>query len=99
MIVSGNCFENNVDINGFDINVRTDKKDYGEATRKADSVWACQGVCQKTDDCEFFTYIIEQKECRLKTIDSFLKWSFARKRGHVSGKKFCNNKGYLSDDM
>ena len=99
MIVSGNCFENNVDINGFDINVLTDEKGYGEAERKAGSVWACQEMCQKTDDCEFFTYIIEQKECRLKTIDAFRKWSFVRKSGHVSGKKFCYNKGYLSVRM
>ena len=88
-----NCFENDVDINGFDIVAPTTGKEDRKSGRKVGSAWSCQQLCKKTADCEFFTYIIDQDECRMKTVEAFLRWSFERKPGHISGKKSCNNGG------
>ena len=65
----------------------------GKTEREVGSSLACQQVCQKTTDCEFFTYIVDQKECKLKSPGPFLKWSFERKVGYVSGRKYCHNRG------
>eukprot|EP00929_Paragymnodinium_shiwhaense_P065872 TRINITY_DN329_c0_g3_i1.p1 TRINITY_DN329_c0_g3~~TRINITY_DN329_c0_g3_i1.p1 ORF type:complete len:501 (+),score=78.66 TRINITY_DN329_c0_g3_i1:74-1576(+) len=56
---------------------------------EADEYTSCQKLCQKDDDCHFFTYFDETKECYKLGKDSV--YDDKNSLGAVSGPKFCPN--------
>ena len=79
------CYEQNTNLNGYDINVQPDDENYALGSGKRNSNFECQQLCQSTEDCEFFTYNPNRNFCFLKTSDR----GRSQLQGIVSGPKFC----------
>lgn len=73
----GKCFERDIEYFGNDIK-----------NRWRNSVSDCQLLCQRTEECMFFTFKHTPEECSLKTSDS----GRANYSDAVSGKKYCSMK-------
>ena len=83
--MSLDCYEQNTNLNGYDINVQPDDENYALGSGKRNSNFECQQLCQSTEDCEFFTYNPNRNFCFLKTSDR----GRSELEGIVSGPKFC----------
>ena len=79
------CYEQNTNLNGYDINVQPDDENYALGSGKRNSNFECQQLCQSMEDCEFFTYDPIRNGCFLKTSDR----GRSQLEGIVSGPKFC----------
>ena len=83
--MSLDCYEQNTNLNGYDINVQPDDVNYALGSGKRNSNFECQQLCRSTEDCEFFTYNPNKNFCFLKTSDR----GRSQLHGIVSGPKFC----------
>ena len=81
------CFEQTVGFYGNEINTDPNDKDYGNGVGKQESALECQQLCQLRDECNFFTYVVDDKSCWLLSSDS------GRTQGsqYISGKKYCSD--------
>ena len=76
---SANCFESDVIYTGFPLNDdATGTNNYGPT----DDAAACQNLCQKTENCNWFNW---DGDCWLKTEKGTKK----EKEGSFSGPKTC----------
>ena len=57
------CFEQTVGFYGNEINTDPNDKDYGNGVGKQESALECQQLCQLRDECNFFTYVVDDKSC------------------------------------
>ncbi|KEP64381.1 UNVERIFIED_CONTAM: microneme protein, putative [Hammondia hammondi] len=90
--VAANCFKADTDYFGYDV----DKIFVGAATESAEK---CQEACRNREDCFYFTYIPERKQCYLK--DSQAPNGTVTNPLAISGPKFCYPTGtcfeYMTD--
>ncbi len=79
------CFELKIGFYGNEINTDPNDKDYGNGVGKQESALECQQLCQLRDECNFFTYVVDDKSCWLLSSDS------GRTQGsqYISGKNIA----------
>ena len=80
-----NCFENDIDYPGYDINKDPNGANYANGAGKRDSAKECQQLCQQEIGCKFFTHNQSSRQCWLKTLAS----SRRQNGGSTSGPKTC----------
>ena len=81
------CFELKIGFYGNEINTDPNDKDYGNGVGKQESALECQQLCQIREECNYFTYVVDDKSCWLLSSDS------GRTQGsqYISGKKYCSD--------
>jgi len=71
--------------NCFEYHINYESEDLPNKITGVDSANDCQDFCQKEKSCNYFTYMIDTKECRLKEMRSQRKNDFKS----ISGRKYC----------
>ena len=78
------CFEDDTDIEGDVLNDKPDGKDYGMGSGMRNTPVDCQNLCQKTNDCKFFSWT-KPNICWLKKTKASSKIEL----NTISGEKCC----------
>ena len=79
------CFENNIEYTGNNLNNDSERPNYGLTDGKRESPKECQKLCQQTNGCLVFTYEQKRRACWLKSEDSIKK----NQSGSISGRNYC----------
>lgn len=81
------CFELKIDFYGNEIYTDPNDKDYGNGIGKQESALECQQLCQLREECNFFTYVVDDKSCWLLRSDS----GITQGSQYMSGKEYCSD--------
>ena len=91
------CFDENVGYQEslkYTINNDLNDLDYVYGEGRQNSALACQALCQLRSQCNFFTYIKENRACWLMSTNEY-KFYYNKtssnwlQNTYISGKKFC----------
>ena len=69
----------------FEYHINYESEDLPNKITGVDSANDCQDFCQKEKNCNYFTFMIDTKECRLIEMRSQRKNDYES----ISGRKYC----------